>query len=165
VTTTGPEGFADFYAGSRARLLRVLVAMAGDVGEAEDALQEAFVRTAARWRVVRRYDDPEAFTRKVAQNLLRDSHRRRRRRDRAYRRVGPSATVTGGDPTAVLVVSALRSLPAAQREAIALHYLLDMPVAAVARELGRPENTVKSDLSRGRAALAAALREEADHER
>ncbi|WP_346125617.1 RNA polymerase sigma factor, partial [Micromonospora coerulea] len=41
--------------------------------------------------------------------------------------------------------------------AIALHYLLGMPVAEVARETDVPEGTVKARLSRGRRALANLL--------
>jgi RNA polymerase sigma-70 factor, ECF subfamily len=40
---------------------------------------------------------------------------------------------------------------------IALHYLADLPVQAIASELGVPTGTVKSRLSRGREALAASL--------
>ena len=54
-------------------------------------------------------------------------------------------------------MAALRRLPLAQREAIALHYLADLPVAEVASSLGVPVGTVKTRLSRGRAALAVLL--------
>ena len=62
-------------------------------------------------------------------------------------------------------MAALRRLPAAQREAIALHHLADLPVAEVAQTLGVPEGTVKARLSRGRAALAELLEpsKEDDH--
>ena len=55
------------------------------------------------------------------------------------------------------VVAALKQLPEAQRRALVLHHLCDLPVQAVAHELGVPEGTVKARLSRGRAALAALL--------
>ncbi len=57
------------------------------------------------------------------------------------------------------LMAALRRLPAAQREAIALHHLADLPVAEVALTLGVPEGTVKARLSRGRAALAVLMSE------
>ena len=38
-----------------------------------------------------------------------------------------------------------------------LHHIADLPVHAVAREVGVPEGTIKARLSRGRAALAALL--------
>jgi RNA polymerase sigma factor (sigma-70 family) len=59
----------------------------------------------------------------------------------------------------VLLVGALRTLPVPQRRALVLHYLLDRSVAEIAGETGASVNTVKSWLSRGRAALAAVLAE------
>lgn len=49
--------------------------------------------------------------------------------------------------------------PAGQREAIALHYLADLPVNEVAQTLDVAVGTVKARLSRGRTALAALLAE------
>ena len=54
-------------------------------------------------------------------------------------------------------VAALAKLPAAQRKAMVLRYVADMSVADIAAAEGVPEGTVKSWLSRGRAALAALL--------
>jgi RNA polymerase sigma-70 factor (ECF subfamily) len=56
-------------------------------------------------------------------------------------------------------VTAIGQLPRQQRETIALHYLLDLPITEIARTLGVSEGTVKSRLSRGRTALASALSE------
>jgi len=54
------------------------------------------------------------------------------------------------------------ALPAAQRAAVTLYYYEDRSVEQVAGILGMPENTVKTHLSRARAALRAAWeREEA----
>jgi RNA polymerase sigma-70 factor (ECF subfamily) len=60
------------------------------------------------------------------------------------------------------VTAALRDLPAAQRAAVVLHHLLDLPVEQVAVELGVPVGTVKSRLTRARRALAASLDPEGD---
>jgi DNA-directed RNA polymerase specialized sigma24 family protein len=80
------------------------------------------------------------------------------------RRRGPfcARAVELSDDRLQLVV-ALRRLPAAQREAIALHYLADLPVHEVAATVGASVGTVKSRLSRGRTALAVLLREQ-DHD-
>lgn len=48
-------------------------------------------------------------------------------------------------------------LPEGQRVALALHYLVDLPVDEIAATLGVSSGTVKSRLSRGRVALAALL--------
>ena len=59
-------------------------------------------------------------------------------------------------------MDALRRLPAVHREAIALHYLADLPIQAVAEAVGAPVGTVKARLSRGRAQLAVLLEEATD---
>jgi RNA polymerase sigma-70 factor (ECF subfamily) len=54
-------------------------------------------------------------------------------------------------------VQALLQIPEAQRPAIVLHHLADLPVDEVARLERCPSGTVKARLSRGRAALALLL--------
>jgi DNA-directed RNA polymerase specialized sigma24 family protein len=49
--------------------------------------------------------------------------------------------------------SALQSLPARQRAAVALHYLDDLPVAEIANLMHCSTNTVKTHVRRGVAAL------------
>jgi RNA polymerase sigma-70 factor, ECF subfamily len=69
------------------------------------------------------------------------------------------------DGTTTALVQALLQIPEAQRRAVVLHHLADLPVADIAHELGLPVGTVKSRLSRGREAMAQALStdEEVDH--
>ena len=55
------------------------------------------------------------------------------------------------------VQEALRTLPPEQRRVLVLHHMAGRSVEDVAEEVGVPIGTVKSRLSRGRAALAAAL--------
>jgi RNA polymerase sigma-70 factor (ECF subfamily) len=55
------------------------------------------------------------------------------------------------------LVAALRQLPAAQRRAVVLHHIVDLPVTEVADELGVPVGTVKAWLHRGRQTLACLL--------
>jgi RNA polymerase sigma-70 factor (ECF subfamily) len=61
----------------------------------------------------------------------------------------------------VALVAALKQLPEAQRKALVLHHIADLPVQDVAREMGVPEGTIKARLSRGRAALAVLLADDA----
>jgi len=70
-------------------------------------------------------------------------------------------TGAGGVAPSVLderVATALSALPRNQREAVSLHYVLDLSVADVASRLGIAEGTAKVHLHRGRQALQAALR-------
>ena len=60
------EEFAEFYAASFQRLVGQLYAMTGDQCEAQDAVQEAFVRAWARRGNIDRDGAPEAWVRVTA---------------------------------------------------------------------------------------------------
>ncbi|MET7749818.1 SigE family RNA polymerase sigma factor [Micromonospora sp. NPDC005367] len=151
------EEFDEFYRGSRQRLLGFVYVLTGNLAEAQDAVQEAYIRTWQRWSTVSGYDDPEAWTRVVASRIAVSRWRSLRSRARAYLRHGAVETTPAPGTDTVDVVAALRRLPEEQRTAIALYYLLGMPVAEVARQTDAPVGTVKARLSRGRTALAGLL--------
>jgi RNA polymerase sigma-70 factor (ECF subfamily) len=154
----------DLYADCYSRLVGVVAVAAADRGTAEEVVQEAFLRLLPRWSQISRYDDPEAWVRKVAFRLLSNRRRRAQNKIRALVRTGspPIGRPPSGDR--VDVARALATLPLAQRQVIVLHHLLDLPLDEVATELGVAVGTVKSRLARGRAALEPLLREEAnDH--
>jgi RNA polymerase sigma-70 factor (ECF subfamily) len=149
--------FDSFYRDTSRRLLRYAYGLTGDPGEAQDLVQEAYARAWQRWRKVSGYEDPEAWLRLVVNRLSTDRWRRIGiRRARAAAEPPPTPV---GPPSEdlVLLVRAMRELPDSQRRALALHYLLDRSVAEIAAETGAALGTVKSWLSRGRTALAAAL--------
>ena len=135
------------------RLLGQLFPVTGDLHEAEEVVQEAFARASTRWSRIRDYDVPEAWVRRVAMNLAADRDRRLQRQ--AGRCSGP-----GRRPRAAGVGRGpgpgrrARTLPIHQRQAIVLHYLVDLPVEEVAATLGTRAGTVKSWLARGRRTLA-----------
>jgi RNA polymerase sigma-70 factor, ECF subfamily len=146
----------DLYAVSYRRLLGQLIGVTGSLAEAEDVVQEAFVRGLDHPRRLLGADNPEAWLRTVAVNLARSRWRR------AQRLIGLAPRLVekprDGDPEGhVVLLQALRSLPAGQREVIALHHLADLTVEQVADTLGLPTGTVKARLSRGRAALSTLL--------
>ncbi|WBB77482.1 SigE family RNA polymerase sigma factor [Micromonospora sp. WMMD882] len=151
------DGFDEFYRGSRQRLLGFVYVLTGDLAEAQDAVQEAYVRAWQRWSTVGGYDEPEAWVRVVATRIAVSRWRSLRSRARAYLRHGATESVPGPNTDTVEVVAALRQLPEEQRTAIALYYLLGLPVAEVARETNAPVGTVKARLSRARTALAGLL--------
>ena len=150
------------YDASYRRLLGQLVGVTGSLAEAEDVVQEAFVRAIDHAGRLRRADNPEAWLRTVAVNLARSRWRRVRRFAGLAPRLVDEPVADERGAERVALVAALRTLPAAQREAIALHHLADLPVHEVAATLGVPVGTVKARLSRGRAALAALLGDPAD---
>ena len=155
----GSGSFEEFYSGAAGRLVGQLFPVTGDLHEAEEVVQEAFARAAARWARLRDYDVPEAWVRRVAMNLAADRARGLRRQARAMRKLSPAPEVLGASVEALALAEALRSLPIRQRQVLVLHYLVDLPVDQVAYTLRMPEGTVKSLLSRGRQMLASKLGE------
>jgi len=157
----GADEFDDFYRGSRDRLLGLVYLLTGDLLEAQDAVQEAFIRAWQRWETLSRYDQPEAWVRMVACRIATSRWRSMRRGLRAHHRAAEPARDAAPPGVDMLdVVAAMRRLPEEQRVAIALHYLVGLPIAEVARETSAPEGTVKARLARGRRALAPLLRDD-----
>jgi RNA polymerase sigma-70 factor (ECF subfamily) len=159
VTVGAGAAFDDVYYASYTSVLRAVILLVLTQEDAHDVVQEAYARALARWDDVGRLDSPEAWVRKVAVNAAIDTRRRERSRRTAYRRfLGRPLPVPASGADGVDVERALAALPPAQRQAIVLHYLVDMSVAQIAAETGRPVGTVKTNLARGRTALAGLLR-------
>jgi RNA polymerase sigma-70 factor (ECF subfamily) len=156
--------FDEFYATSCRRVVGQVYAMIGDLGEAEDAVHEAFIRAWQRWSKLRGYADPEAWVRTVAYRAAVSSWRKAVNRFAAHRRHGISDVPELG-PEHVVLVQAMRKLSADQRRALVLHHVVGLPVEDVAREMGVAVGTVKSRLSRGRQALAGELSDQTGPER
>ncbi|SDS20893.1 RNA polymerase sigma-70 factor, ECF subfamily [Friedmanniella luteola] len=154
------EAFDAFYAASFGRLVGQIYAMCGSVTEAQDCVQEAFIRAWDRRRTLDVDQAPEAWVRTVAYRLAVSRWRRARKALLPADRAHAPRTPVEPDVTRVALARALQALPADQRRAIVLHHLADLPVAAVAAEVGAPVGTVKARLSRGRAALAVLLADE-----
>ena len=149
--------FDALYAASYRRLVVQLYALCGDLGDAEDAVQEAFVAAIRKQRVLAAVDNPEAWLRTVALNRLRNHWRHSKVAQRLLVQVpGPRATLDLS-PDHVALVAALQQLDATSREVVVLHHLAGLPVGEVAHQLGMAEGTVKSRLSRSRARLAGLL--------
>jgi RNA polymerase sigma-70 factor (sigma-E family) len=154
------DAFEEFVRTSSDRLVRVAYMLTGDVGEAEDIVQTALVRTAGNWRKARRRPYPYARTAVV--NLTTDRWRRLARRPRedavdlesldgAVVMQTDTMTVTMDIDRLVerdAILGALRRLPSQQRGAVVLRYFEDMSVEDTARALGCAPGTVKAHTSR-----------------
>lgn len=151
------QGFEEFYRSTRHRVVTVLYALGGDLTEAQDAAQEAYVRAWQRWSRISGYGDPEAWVRTVGYRLLANRWRKIRNGVTAYRRHGSDPAVGPPSENTVALVAALRQLPVEQRQAIVLHHLADLSVAEIAAQIDAPAGTVKARLARGRKALATLL--------
>jgi RNA polymerase sigma-70 factor (ECF subfamily) len=151
------EAFDAFYHASFGRLVGQIYAMCGNLAEAQDCVQEAFIRAWDRRRTLDLDQAPEAWVRTVAYRLAVSRWRRARKSllppDRAHAPAAPPEP----DVSRVALARALQALPADQRRAIVLYHLCDLSVAEVAADVDAPVGTVKARLSRGRAALAVLL--------
>jgi RNA polymerase sigma-70 factor (ECF subfamily) len=123
--------------------------MTGDLSEAEDAVQEAYIQAWRRWPRIRAYEDPEAWLRVVAYRITVNSWHKARNRLTAHR-AGRHHELPGLSPDLVALVSALRKIPETQRRAIVLHHLAGLSVEEIAHETGAPTGTVKADRSPAR---------------
>jgi RNA polymerase sigma-70 factor (sigma-E family) len=158
------EDFEALYAAAYVRLVRVVALASGSQADAEEVVQEAFVRLLPRWSRVRAYADAEGWVRGAAFRLLSNRRRGRLAAERTWARYSARDHESGPpDGNGIDVARALATLPAQQRHVVVLHHLLGLPVEQIAVELGVPVGTVKSRLSRGRAALAPLLLAQEHH--
>lgn len=144
-------------------MYRYLKAMVRDEELARDLTQDTFLRAFRSLGGYRGDAQLATWMLAIARHVAFNRARRRRLEERWHVVTGalpevpdPRSVADSRDP---LLLDALAALPAAQREAVALYYLEDLDVDAVAHLTGRPANTVKSDLHRARAALRAVLGE------
>jgi RNA polymerase sigma-70 factor, ECF subfamily len=126
----------------------ILAYTGGRVDIAEEAVSEAFARASAQASSLR---DPAAWLYRVAFNVANDELRRERR-ERSH---GPSEAQP--PPEVAGLFEALKRLPPRERAAMALFYVLDLPVSEVASRLGIASATVRVHLMRGRRRLATLL--------
>ncbi|MHB8670601.1 MAG: RNA polymerase sigma factor [Acidimicrobiales bacterium] len=178
----GDRGALDSLLGRHVdRLHHLCRRMTGNDADAADATQEALI---AIVRGLPRFDGRAAFSTwayRVAANACLDELRRRRRRPRPGREhdvasgvapdggrgegagAGGSAPGSAGDDPAQRVVDrlavdgALSNLAPEVRAAVVLRDVCGLDYSEIATTLGIPGGTVRSRISRGRAAVAAAL--------
>lgn len=150
--------FDELYRREHRSLLRLAWTLTGRRDVGEELVQETLLSMHRRWVVVREYDAPGAYARRVLLNAA-TSTARRRRRERAALRVVASMALDQPDepPPDEELWRAVRDLPQRQAQTVALHYLEDRSVADIATVLGIAESTVKVHLHRGRLALARSL--------
>lgn len=156
-TRTAEAELEQLYGATYRRLVGVVAAACGSVAEAEEVVQEAFVRLLPRWAEVRAYDDPEAWVRSVAFRLLSNRLRKARNGVRALLVHGAAAPQPPPTGDRLDLERALAGVSLGQRQVLVLHHLVQLEIPEIAATLGIPVGTVKSRLTRGRAALAAAL--------
>jgi RNA polymerase sigma-70 factor, ECF subfamily len=142
--------FQALYERELPHVVRAVFLVSGDPQLAEDAAQEAFARALVRWRRIGSQPWIGGWVTTTALNVARRQLRRRPV-------LAPDEGTPPDDAELLDLRGAMRRLPARQQEAVALHYLLDLPVAETAAVMGCDEGTVKTHLARARRTLERAL--------
>lgn len=156
--TVSEADFSELYLRERGRLGRIGHAVTRDPRDAEEVVQDVFVRLLAG-RVEPR---GEGLLVRMARNLAIDRLRRRRHREAARPAVAATTAAAVAGPEAAVaaredlrdLVGLLAAMPARRRRVFLLDRLDGMPQAEIARTLGVSLSTVEKDL---RAALELCL--------
>jgi RNA polymerase sigma-70 factor (ECF subfamily) len=147
--------FEEFFEAERERLFRALLLVTHDSAEAEDLMQEAFVRVWERWERVARVEHPAGYLFRTAMNLHRSALRRAL--TAAKRTLRPPAGRDPFDEVAARdeAVRSLAVLTPRQRAAIVVTELLGYNSEEASAILGVRPGTVRTLTSQARAALLA----------
>jgi RNA polymerase sigma-70 factor (ECF subfamily) len=145
----------------RAYLINLAYQMLGDIGDAEDVAQEAFLRLSRA--NVGAIDDVRGWLTVVASRLCLDQVRSARAR---YERPGeidevpaprldPADRVTLDDEVRAALLEVLRRLSPGERVAFVLHDVFGVPFDDIAETVGRPIGTCRQLARRARAKFTA----------
>jgi RNA polymerase sigma-70 factor (ECF subfamily) len=153
------RGFEDFFAEHHLRLFRAVWLLTRNRHEAEEVMQDAFLRTWERWDRVSAMPEPVGYLYRTAMNLFRS---RRRRAAVALRRVVhqiPPDDELGLVDERASLVRTLAVLTPRQRAAVVLLDVLDFDSEQAGAILGIRPVTVRVLAGRGRDTLRRELGE------
>lgn len=148
-----------------APLVRFATLLLHNRNDAEEVVQEAFLRAGDAWARSRPPDVPAAYVRVAVANLAR-SRLRRRAVTLHLRPVARAATGESAEEAALrsdlenAVFAGLARLSSRQRLCVCLRYYLDLSDAEVAATVGISLGSAKTHLRRGLAALGPHLMEQ-----
>lgn len=138
-------------------LFRAALAILGDVQEAEDAVQDTFLRYLEKRPELRDRDHEKAWLLKVTANRCKSLLRTRKRHPAVeLLDIYPVPEEEGSRE----LMEAILALPANQRSAVHLHYYEGYTSEEIGAILGQRPGTVRSHLSRAREALRQYLLED-----
>lgn len=146
------------------RCARIALRILGNREDAEEAIQDAFLRA---YRALGSYEDRERFSAwltRILINQCRTARARVQRREAVFsdadlRDAGAFAEMETTEATWPDLEYALAHLPPDQREAVVLRYADDLTYEEMARITGVGESALKMRVQRAFARLRALLRE------
>lgn len=160
------EGYTAYVRESLPWLRRVAYLMCGDWHRADDIVQGTVTQLYVKWRRARAADNLDAYVRTMlVRTFLNEERGGWRKRVSLSGRV-PEEEVRSADVDAVMDVrAAMAAVPPRQRAALVLRFHCDLTNEQAAEVLGCSVGNVKSQTSRGLAALRRALTPEGEMSR
>jgi RNA polymerase sigma-70 factor (ECF subfamily) len=152
-----PEDAAESFDACRPALVRVAYRMLGSVADAEDTVQECFIRWMRADR--RQVCQPAAFLRRTVTRLCLDQLKSARARRETY--IGPwlpdpLVQENADEDVTLPLLLALERLSPLERAAFLLHDVFDVDFDEVAQTIGREPATCRQLASRARAHVRGA---------
>jgi RNA polymerase sigma-70 factor (sigma-E family) len=145
-------------------LVRLAALLVRDVATAEEVVQDSFVAMHGAWRRLRESDKALSYLRQSVVNRSRSVLRHRVVVDRNAPKPAPDMPSAEQGAISLLersaVISALRTLPPRQREALVLKYYADLSEAQIASAMGISRGAVKSHTARAMSSLRVVLETE-----
>ncbi|HTV04153.1 MAG TPA: RNA polymerase sigma factor [Acidobacteriaceae bacterium] len=153
-----------------AALYRVAYSVMRNSAEAEDAVQEAFLRVLKHREKLREIRDVRVWLVRITWNVVLDRKRRSKTRPESddiadFVRVLPSADRRADDEVIssqehARILALIDRLPVKEREALLLSAVEELSTAQIAAALKTTESSVRSRIFRARRELSALLEEE-----
>ena len=167
-TVAGSEGhevaetqasFEAFFEDTHQRLFGGLCLVTGNRHEAEEVMQDAYLKLWERWGRVSLMDDPTGFLFRTAMNLVHSRYRRTVLALRHTVSLAPNVDDLAAVEDRDEVVRILRPLSPAERASIVLTTMFRFSSEEAARILGVKSATVRAHATRARADARARMEE------
>jgi len=160
-TWDAEQAVTEMYSAHYRSLVRLAALLVRDVATAEEVVQDSFMAMHTAWRRIRDNEKALSYLRQSVVNRSRSVLRHRVVVDRNAPKPAPDMPSAEQGALTLLertaVVTALRSLPPRQREALVLRYYGDLSEAQIAYAMGISRGAVKSHTARAIASLRAVL--------
>ncbi|MFE3443635.1 RNA polymerase sigma factor [Nocardia sp. NPDC059180] len=158
---TDPAGLDDVYRAEFGRAVATLARLTGDIGLAEDAVQEAFADALRTWPQRGRPDNPGAWITTAARHRALDRLRRESSRDARESAAAqlmpdseePDVSSIADDQLRMIFTCCHPALAPESRVALTLRLVCGLRTAEIARAFLQPEPTVAQRLSRAKARI------------
>ena len=154
----GPNRLEELVNTYETTLYRAALAILGDAHEAEDAVQDTFLRALRAWPGFRGDCAVETWLVRIAINVCKRQLRSPWRLLRAPQESLDSLRMEGPEPPDDTLVRAIQALPPKYREVIILYYYQEWRAWEIAQRLHVPVSTVTVRLSRARGLLRERLK-------